>query len=235
MSLVLDRRRLLRLAAGAAVAWQVAPWADRLASALGPAPSPPPGPGDAVGYFGTSSDPETLTLEAFADTLIPGQRRFDGDVAVAGAARGPGAVQAGAIAMMRFPAAGIAPLLPTFAGWLNQRAGQYAGQRRVALDPTLPPFVALSFAHRTRLVLALLDPAAPDYLAWYALAAMPFVAFHTAGFMSTAEAVRRGHPGLRWLGFPMPDRDNLWRFPRFSYRRRLAREHPRTHRSGSPA
>lgn len=233
MPLELDRRRLLRLAAGAAVAWQVAPWAARVADALGPAA--PPGPGDPIGYLGTSSDVETLTLEAFADTLIPGERRYDGDLAVAGAARGPGAVQAGALAMMRLPAAGIAPTLPVFAGWLNQRAGLYAAQAQLLLDPTLPPFVALSFAHRTRCVLQLLDPAAPDYLAWYALTAMPFLAFHTAGFMSTAEAVRRGHPGLRWIGFPMPGRDNLWRFSQFSYRRRLAREHPRTHSSGSPA
>ncbi len=235
VSVSLDRRRLLRFAGLAAVAWQAAPWAERVASALGPVPDAPPGPSDPVGYLGTSSDPETTTLEAFADTMIPGEKRFDGDVAVAGVVRGPGAVAAGALDLMRLPAAGIGPTLPLFAGWLNQRAGQYAAEHRLELDPSLPPFVALSFADRTRLAVQLIDPAAPDYLAWYALAAMAFLAFHTAGHLHTPDAVRHGHPGLRWIGFPQPDADGLWRFPRYSYRRALAPLHPRTHPSGSPA
>ncbi len=235
VSVAFDRRRLLRLAGLAALAWQTPPWVEQVAAALGPLPPTAPGVSDPVGYLGTSSDPETTTLEALADTMIPGAKRFDGDVAVAGAVPGPGAVAAGALDLMRLPAAGIAPTLPLFAGWLNQRAAQYAAERRLALDPSLPPFVALSFADRTRLAVTLLDPAAPDYLAWYALAAMAFLAFHTAGHLHTVDAVRHGHPGLRFIGFPAPDRDGLWRFPRFSYRRALSRPHPRTHRSGSPA
>jgi hypothetical protein len=94
--------------------------------------------------------------------------------------------------------------------------------------------VALDFDNRTRFLLALLAPQHPDYLAWYALAAMPFLAFHTAGFLHTADALARHHPGLEAIGFPAPGADGRWRFPVFSYRRRLAASHPDTTATGSP-
>jgi hypothetical protein len=220
-SLTVSRRRLLGLATAAYVAWQIGPWPERLAAFAG-------SPG------GTTSDAVTTTLEAFADTLIPGQKRYDGDYAIAGVMRGPGAVQAGAVDLMWFPQAAIGPALPSLAGLLNTRATAYAATHRRVLDPTLPPLVALDFGDRTQLLLNLLDPAAQDYLVWWALAAMPFLAYHTAGHLHTADAVRSGHPGLRAIGFPKPDADGLWRFPRFSYRRRLARSHPQTTSTGSP-
>jgi hypothetical protein len=219
--LAVSRRRLLQLATTALAAWQAAPWAEQVLAFAGP-------PG------GTRSDAVTTTLEAFADTLIPGAKRYAGDHAVAGVVHGPGAVQAGAVDLMWFPPAAIGPGLPALASMLDARAASYAAQHRLVLDPTLPPFVGLSFEHRTRLCLQLLDPAAPDHLVWWALAAMPFLAFHTAGHLHTAHAVRSGHPGLRFLGFPRPHRDGLWRFPHFSYRRRLAREHPHTTATGNP-
>jgi enediyne biosynthesis protein E8 len=61
------------------------------------------------------------------------------------------------------------------------------------------------------------------------------LAFHTAGHLSTADAVRSGHPGLAWLDFPLPDADGLWRYPEFSYRRELATTHPATTSTGQPA
>ncbi|MFL6240197.1 MAG: DUF5987 family protein [Actinomycetes bacterium] len=220
-SLTVSRRRLLGLATAAYLAWQIGSWPERLTALAG-------SPG------GTTSDAVTTTLEAFSDTLIPGQKRYDGDYAVAGVVRGPGAVQAGAVDLMWFPEAAIGPALPELATLLNARATTYAARHHRVLDPTLPPFVALNFADRTRLLLALLDPAARDYLVWWALAAMPFLAYHTAGHLHTADAVRRGHPGLRAIGFPQPDADGLWRFPHFSYRRRLARSHPQTTSQGNP-
>jgi enediyne biosynthesis protein E8 len=220
-SLAVSRRRLLQLATAAFAAWQAAPWADTVTALAGnPA--------------GSTSDAMTATLEAFADTLIPGHKRYDGDHAVAGAARGPGAVHAGALDLMWFPEAAIGPALPMLATMLDARAVAYAGQHQRMLDPTLPPFVGLPFADRTRLLVGLLDPASQDYLVWWALAAMPFLAFHTAAHLNTVRAVRHGHPGLRWIGFPSPDRDGLWRFPHFSYRRKLARSHPHTTRTGNP-
>jgi hypothetical protein len=100
---------------------------------------------------------------------------------------------------------------------------------------TPPEFVALDFDQRTELLYTLYDPAAPDRQFWVVGAAIVFLAFHTAGFLPTAEAVRAGHPGLKYLRFPKPGRDGLWRFPEASYRRRLNRRHPRTTRGGHPA
>ncbi|MGN6475149.1 MAG: DUF5987 family protein, partial [Mycobacteriales bacterium] len=74
-----------------------------------------------------------------------------------------------------------------------------------------------------------------EQLFWFALAGLVFLAYHTAGFLHTADAVRNGHPGLKAIGFPMPDRDGLWRFPHFPYRRKHAKEHPGTTESGQPA
>jgi hypothetical protein len=64
---------------------------------------------------------------------------------------------------------------------------------------------------------------------------MPMLAFHTAGHLDTAAAIRAGHPGLAWLGFPAPDPDGIWRFPDFSYRSELAELHPLTTSTGNPA
>ncbi len=217
MGLDLDRRQLLRLGLAAAAAWQLEPWAV-------PAGAAPTGPVDA-----------TATLEAFADTMIPGSKRYAGDRAIAGAARGPGAVQAGALDLLRFPAVGLGPALPGLAALLDAKASAYAARNALMLDATVPPFVALDFAHRTRLAVELCDYSEPDYLVFYALAALAFIAFHTAGHLHTADAVRHGHPGLKAIGFPPPDRDGLWRFPHFSYRRRVAAPHPRTTRTGNPA
>lgn len=228
MSLELSRRQLLRVAAGAAAAWLASP--ERPAFALSRASSPA-----GATPLGTSSDPETTTLEAFADTLIPGQKRFDGDYAVAGVVRGPGAVQAGAIDLMTFPPAGVVDALPAYAAGLSAEASAFIAAHGLVVDPTLPPLVALSFRDRTGLLLQLLDPTHPDFLAWYALSAFPFLAFHTAGQLPTAYAVRHRHPGLAMIGFPPPDADGLWRFPHYSYRRRLARSHPGTTAGGNPA
>lgn len=219
MTLALSRRRLLALAGGAVLAWQARPW--RLAPPAVEAQVPP-------------GDPTIVpTLEAFADTLIPGEKRSALDRAIAGAASGPGAVQAGALDLMQAPAAGVAPFLPEIAAALNARATAFAAERGIALDPTVPPLVALDFAARTELLVQLLDGTDPDQLLWFAVAALAFLAFHTAGHLDTAAAVAAGHPGLAAIGFPPPDADGRWRFPAASYRRTLAPKHPRSKR-GSP-
>jgi hypothetical protein len=136
--------------------------------------------------------------------------------------------------LLNDPAAGLAVALPALTLLLNTEATAYAVAHGVHLDLTVPPFVALPFAHRTALASSMLDPKHVDQLLWYALAAMAMLAFHTAAHLDTATAVRDGHPGLAWLGFPQPDADGLWRFPRFSYRRRLARRHRATTSTGNP-
>jgi hypothetical protein len=184
---------------------------------------------------GPPTDRTRATMLAFSDTIVPGERRSTSDRVVAGAAKGPGAVQAGAWQLLNDPAVGIGPALPSLATGLEAAAVAEAAEAGLALDPLLPPFVALPFEHRTAVASRLLNGSGPDALAWYAVAALAMLAFHTAAHLDTAEAARRGHPGLTWLGFPQPDADGLWRYERFSYRRRLAPRHPRTTKAGHPA
>jgi hypothetical protein len=218
--LELSRRRLLALVGGAALAWLGRPFGLR-----------PP----AVDAQVLPGDPLIVpTLEAFADTIIPGEKRSPLDRAIAGAASGPGAVQAGAIDLMNFPGAGVAPLLPAVAAGLNARTVAFAAQNGILLDPTVPPLVALDFADRTTLLVQLLDGTDPDQVLWFAVGALVFLAFHTAGHLDTAAAIAAGHPGLAAIGFPAPNADGRWRFPNASYRRALAPKHPRAKR-GSPS
>jgi enediyne biosynthesis protein E8 len=217
--LAVTRRQLLKTVAGAALAWRLAPWPVRVPAAF--AQTPP-------------TDPFMIpTLEAFSDTLIPGEKRSPGDRAIAGAAPGAGAVQAGAIDLMFFEPAGVAAGMPAFAAALNARTITFAAMHTIILDPTVAPFVSLSFAQRTALLVELLDGTDPDQLAWFALAALVFLAYHTAGHLPTVDAVRNGHPGLAAIRFPFPQADGFWRFPEFSYGKVLARRYRKT-RHGSP-
>ena len=214
----LTRRSLLKRVAALAALWSIRPW-----------------PIDAPAAIAGTDDPLLVpTLEAYADTLVPGEKRFPTDRAIAGAATGPGAVQAGALALMNFPPVGLQPALPALVAGINARAVTYAASHAIVLDPTVPPFVALDFAARTALLVEILDADSPDQLAFYALAAIPFLAYHTAGHLPTVDAIRDGHPGLAAIRFPAPDADGIWRFPEFSYRRALAPRHPRSKR-GNPA
>ena len=228
-SLRLTRRALLGRAAALAAAWTVRPWGIGVpsASARGidpPEPASPP----------TETPAMTQTLEAFADTLIPGEKRFPGDRAIAGVVSGAGAVQAGAIEMLNFPPVGFQPALPGLALSLDVLAVLYALTHTIVLDPTVPPFVALDFASRTALLVKLLDEDGPLQAPFSGLASVCFVAYHTAGYLPTAVAIRDGHPGLAAIRFPPPDPDDVWRFPEFSYRRVLALAHPDSQR-GNPA
>lgn len=218
-SLRLSRRALLKRTAALATAWTVCPW---------PIGVPP--------AYGQSMDRPSMiqTLEAFADTLIPGEKRYANDLAIAGAVSGPGAVQGGAIEMMTYPPVGLANSLPDVALVLNLRTVLYAVTHDVKLSLQVPPFVELDFASRTALLLEILDGNGPLHDAYYALASVVFLGYNTAAYLDTAEAIRDGHPGLKALGFPPPDADGVWRFPEFSYRRVLATPHPDS-RNGQPA
>ncbi|MEV6317340.1 DUF5987 family protein [Streptomyces sp. NPDC051776] len=223
MGAPLDRRAVLKgLAAAAAALTAGGVTTGALAGGAGAAPA--------------AVDPVTAqTLEAFADTIIPGERRYAGDRAVAGAVSGPGAVQAGALDVLASPELPLRPLLPGIAALLTTRATAYAATHLIVLPPLLPPFVGLSFAHRTALVGRLYGPEDADRAIWQVLALVVSLAFDTAANHDTAEAVRTGHPGLTWLGFPAAGADGVWRFDAYSYGRSLAPLHPSTTPSGSPA
>jgi hypothetical protein len=176
-----------------------------------------------------------MTLEAFADTIVPGEKRGPDDRAIAGATAGPGAVAAGAIELLETSATGIADSLDIYARDLNDRAREYAREHLLDLDKSVPPFVALPFAHRTALVQTLVAPGNPEKDLCVLLVLFSNMAFDTAAHMHTVDAIAAGHPGLAALGFASPDADGLWRFKDFSYGRPLARIHPHTTPAGDPA
>lgn len=220
----LSRRRMIQGAAAVALLPIFAARSAAAAESPGGAPAAAP------------LDPGTVqTLEAFADTIVPGQPRFPGDVAVPGAAPGPSAAEAGAITTYQMPEVGVAPALPGIAQLINGRAQQYAGANNIALDPSMPPFVALSFADRSTLAGQMLAVGDPMESITVLLATFASWTFDMACFEHTADAVAAGHPGLAWLGFPAPGADGNWRFDAFSYDRPLAALSPKTTRSGSPA
>jgi enediyne biosynthesis protein E8 len=177
----------------------------------------------------------TTTLEAFADTFVPGEKRSPDDVAIAGAAMGPGAVAAGAIELLETPATGISSGLDDLARTLNEHASNYAVEHGLTLDASVPPFAELNYEHRRALIQVLTAPDHPEKDFWILTALFCFMAFDTAAHMDTVTAIANGHPGLKTMGFANPDPDGLWRFPDFTYGRQLARIHPDTTPSGDPA
>ncbi|OZM72037.1 regulator [Amycolatopsis antarctica] len=176
-----------------------------------------------------------MTLEAFADTIVPGEKRSAGDHAIAGASAGAGAVAAGALELLHTPATGVTAGLEFLVPMLNGHAENRARTEGIELDAALPAFVALPFGHRTQLVRELTAPGHPEKDGWVALALFCNMAFDSAAHLHTAQAMAEGHPGLLAMGFYPPDADGLWRFPHYSYRRKLADVHPDTTPSGSPA
>lgn len=176
----------------------------------------------------------TRTLEAFADTFVPGEKRAPDDIAIAGAAPGPGAVAAGALELLHTPATGVSEGLGDLARALNGHAQTYAAEHDLAVDPSIPAFVALSFADRTAVVSGLMAPEHPEKDIWILAALFCFMAFDTAAHMHTVDALAAGHPGLTAMGFAPPDADGLWRFPDFTYGRPLASLHPDTTPAGDP-
>ncbi|NBE51888.1 regulator [Streptomyces sp. YC537] len=182
-----------------------------------------------------SGEFRTMTLEAYADTIIPGEKRGPEDRAIAGVATGGGAVQAGALELLAWDATGIHDGLDDLARLLNEHTTAYAEEQGLELDADVPPFVALGYEHRAELVLRLTKPGHPEKDFWVMLALFCNMAFDSAAHLPTQQALQDGHPGLAALGISKPDPDGLWRFTDFGYGRELARMHPDTTPSGSPA
>jgi hypothetical protein len=177
----------------------------------------------------------TATLEAFADTIIPGVKRGPDDRAIAGVCDDAGAVEAGALELLNDPATGVAPGLTPLSQALNAHATTYAQTHGRTLDGDVPPFVALDYDDRVALVAELTAPGHPEQAGWVLLAMFSNMAYDSAAHRSTAEAIADGHPGLLAMGFAKPDSDGLWRFPEYSYGQELAKRHPGTTASGSPS
>lgn len=179
-------------------------------------------------------DVQTITLEAFADTIVPGVKRFPDDHAIAGVCDDPGAVEAGALELLSDSATGVTAGLVPLSAMLNQHAQTYAANNGLTLDADVPAFAALGYEHRVALVAELTAPGHPERDGWVLLALFSNMAYDTAPHRPTGEAMADGHPGMVAMGYAEPDSDGLWRFPDFSYRRELAKRHPNTTESGSP-
>jgi len=175
------------------------------------------------------------TLEALADTIVPGAKRGPDDRAVAGVSPTGGAVAAGALELLEWDATGVTGSLDDYARSLNEHARAHADQHGIVLEGGVPEFVALPFEERTALVRVLTAPGHPEKALWVLLVLFCYMAYDSAAHMSTAEAIAAGHPGLTAMGIARPGPDGLWRFPSYSYGRPLADLHPHTTASGSPA
>jgi hypothetical protein len=160
------------------------------------------------------------TLQAFADTMIPGRRATATDLgnaidprAIAGVDPLPGAVEADALALYHHPLVGFDALEPAFLADLQARSLPQGGD-----------FLSLPFPKRVAVCVAGLDFGAPERLLWEAAAAVPFTAFCAAALIDQQTAAKAS--GYRVMGLPGRAPDGYRHG--FSYGRALARERTRT-------
>ena len=154
------------------------------------------------------------TLQAFADTMIPGRRvertESGGAIhpqAIAGVDPLPGAVETDALALYNHDKVGFDALAPAFLADLLARSD---GR----------PFLGLSFEERVAVCRAGLDFGNPSRQVWEAAAAVPFTAFCAAAL--SEEQVAEKAAGYRVMG--LPGKSGGYPRRRYSYGRKLARE-----------
>jgi hypothetical protein len=200
----MSRRQVLQRASALGLGGLVLsalPVAERVLGAVSPAAAAP-----------TLSD---ATLQAFADTLIPGRRVARTDLAnevhpkaIAGVHPEPGAVQADALLLYHDPRIGFDAIEPGFLSELSSRSLPRGGQ-----------FLDLPFDKRVEVCIEGLDAANPSVQLWEAAAAVPFTAFLAAATqrfatIDTASGYQvMGHPGTARQGYAQ-----------FSYQRVLSSE-----------
>lgn len=165
--------------------------------------------------------PADATLQAFADTIIPGRRASRTDLgdpidprAIAGVDPQPGAVEADALRLYHDPLIGFDALEAPFLSDLSARSLAIGGGA----------FLLLGFPQRVRVVLSGLDFSNRTRTLWEAAAAVPFEAFCGAG--EQPEATSATASGYSVMGYPGAAPNGYQRD--FSYGRPLARERTRT-------
>jgi hypothetical protein len=162
--------------------------------------------------------PDDATLQAFADTILPGRKAAKTDLgdpidplAIAGVDSEPGAVEADALRVFHDPLIGFDALAGPFLADLNGRALAQGG-----------PFLLLPYAKRAAAVLSGTDYGNPSRVLWEAAAAVPFAAFCAAGEHPIGTSANAS--GYRVMGYPGAA-PNGYRYA--SYRRRLSVERTR--------
>src|SRR5688572_30504704 len=136
------------------------------------------------------------TLQAFADTMIPGRKATRTDLgaeihplAIAGVDPEPGAVEADALALYHHDKIGFDALEGPFLAQLEAASLAQGG-----------PFLLLPFDKRVAVCVEGLDFANPTRVVWEAAAAVPFTAFCAAAMIHDATAAEAS--GLRVMGLP---------------------------------
>lgn len=167
----------------------------------------------------TSVPVTDATLQAFADTMIPGRQITTtalgnpvDPLAIAGVDPLPGAVEADALALYHHPEVGFDALAPVFLADLEARSLLQGGD-----------FLHLGFDARVQACLSGLDYANATRLVWEAAAAVPFTAFCAAALIHNA--TWDDAPGYSVMGLPGTAPNGYFGY---SYRRRLSHERTRT-------
>jgi hypothetical protein len=155
------------------------------------------------------------TLQAVADTMIPGRKVSRTDLgneihpkAIAGVHSEPGAVQADALELFHDPLIGFDALAPAFLAELETRSLLRGGQ-----------FLDLLFPQRVSVCVDGLGASNPTVLVWEAVAAVAFAAFLVVATqqnatIDTASGLQvLGHPGIAPNGYA-----------EYSYGKKLSRE-----------
>jgi hypothetical protein len=162
--------------------------------------------------------PDDATLQAFADTIIPGRKATRTDLgdeidplAIAGVDREPGAVEADALRLYHDPLIGFDALAPAFLADLNGRALQNGG-----------PFLSLAYDKRVATVMSGLSFDNSSRTLWEAAAAVPFTAFCAAAEHATGTSANAS--GYRVMGYPGAAPNG---HKQASYRRKLSTERTR--------
>src|SRR3954447_465414 len=168
-----------------------------------------------------AADPtlDDATLQAFADTIIPGRKAAQTDLgdpihpqAIAGIDPDPGAVEADALRLFHDPLIGFDALEPAFLGELSLRSLPLGGT-----------FLTLPYDKRAQVVTAGFDFSNPTRLLWEAASAVPFTAFCAAAVQPFGNS--QNASGYRVMGYPGGGpHDAPVMYPHsFSYRRKLAK------------
>jgi len=158
---------------------------------------------------------DEATMQAFADTIIPGRKAAMTDLgdeihpdAIAGVDNEPGAVEADVMRLYHHPLTGFDALEPAFLADLSTRSLQQGG-----------PFLGLDFERRSAVLLQALSFDNPDRVLYEAAAAVPFTAFCAAAVHETGTS--KNASGYRVMGYPGAAPQG---YRRYSYGRKLARD-----------
>jgi enediyne biosynthesis protein E8 len=161
---------------------------------------------------------DEATMQAFADTIIPGRKAATTDLgdeihpdAIAGVDDEPGAVEADVMRLYHHPLTGFDALEPALLADLSTRSLSQGG-----------PFLGLDFEQRTAVLLGALSFDNPDRVLYEAAAAVPFTAFCAAAVHETGTS--KNASGYRVMGYPGAAPQG---YRRYSYGRKLARDFTR--------